>query len=295
MSFGPAPRQQKSWDWRAAANFACGGAGSGLIVFAVFFAPDAARAGLAPPFLSAELTLRPLLLMAGLALIVLGLLSVWLEIGRPLRALNVFLNPRTSWMSREAFAAILLLPIGAAAIAQVGAADWLSAALALTFVYCQGRMLQAAKGIPAWREPTIAPLIVVTGLAEGGALFLLGALWFGDDREVAVLVFAALLLFRAGLWLAWRRRIRAHVAPGALAAIDADGKILLLAGTALPWAALASAAAGLVAPSPSTVLLALSALLAAATGFWFKFGLLGRASFNQGFSLAHLPVRGRAR
>ena len=34
MSYGPAPWQQTQWDWRAAANFVCGGAGGGLIVFA---------------------------------------------------------------------------------------------------------------------------------------------------------------------------------------------------------------------------------------------------------------------
>ena len=34
MSFGPNPWQQQSWDWRAAGNFICGGAGGGLIVCA---------------------------------------------------------------------------------------------------------------------------------------------------------------------------------------------------------------------------------------------------------------------
>ena len=33
--------------------------------------------------------------------------------------------------------------------------------------------MQAAKGIPAWREPLTVPLIVATGLAEGGGLWLL--------------------------------------------------------------------------------------------------------------------------
>jgi phenylacetyl-CoA:acceptor oxidoreductase subunit 2 len=33
-------------------------------------------------------------------------------------------------------------------------------------------------------------------------------------------------------------------------------------------------------------------LLAVAGGAWFKFTLVTRAAFNQGFSLPHLPVRG---
>ncbi|MFP5465862.1 MAG: hypothetical protein ACLGHR_14000, partial [Gammaproteobacteria bacterium] len=45
------------------------------------------------------------LLLLGLALVGAGLVCVWLEIGRPLRALHVFVTPRTSWMSREAFTA----------------------------------------------------------------------------------------------------------------------------------------------------------------------------------------------
>jgi phenylacetyl-CoA:acceptor oxidoreductase subunit 2 len=29
-----APKQQRNWDWRAAANFICGGAGGGLLLVA---------------------------------------------------------------------------------------------------------------------------------------------------------------------------------------------------------------------------------------------------------------------
>ena len=50
MSYGPNPWQQTHWDWRAAGNFMCGGAGGGLIVFAALsgvqgLAADAAGAG----------------------------------------------------------------------------------------------------------------------------------------------------------------------------------------------------------------------------------------------------------
>jgi hypothetical protein len=40
MSFGPAPWQQTHWDWRAAGNVVCGGAGAGLIVFAALSGSD---------------------------------------------------------------------------------------------------------------------------------------------------------------------------------------------------------------------------------------------------------------
>jgi phenylacetyl-CoA:acceptor oxidoreductase subunit 2 len=97
MSYGPNPWQQTNWDWRAAGNFVCGGAGGGLIVFAALSGAQ----GLA----------LTVLLLGGMALVGTGLLCVWLELGRPLRALHVFFNPRTSWMTREAFAATLLIPV----------------------------------------------------------------------------------------------------------------------------------------------------------------------------------------
>ena len=39
-----------------------------------------------------------------------GLTCVWLEIGRPLRAINVFFHPQTSWMTREGIVAVPINP-----------------------------------------------------------------------------------------------------------------------------------------------------------------------------------------
>src|ERR1039458_10170488 len=96
------PRQQSNWDARAAANFICGGAGGGLL-FATALASGRGD------------DLRPLVVVA-LALVGIGLLAVWLEIGRPWRALNVYLHAATSWMTREAMMAPLLFASGAAAV-----------------------------------------------------------------------------------------------------------------------------------------------------------------------------------
>ena len=199
MSYGPAPWQQKSWDWRAAGNFIDGGAGSGLIVFTAL----AGSQGLA----------STILILAGLALIGFGLLCVWLEIGRPLRAPHVFFNPRTSWMTREAFTATLLFPAGMVAAAGVPGFAWLAAVLAFAFLYCQSRMLQAAKGIPAWREPLLSLLMVLTGLAEGGGLFFLADPLHGDGTEPLLVFFGALVLGRGLVWFAYRRRLAAIAVP----------------------------------------------------------------------------------
>ena len=279
MSFGPNPWQQTQWDWRAAGNFMCGGAGSGLIVFT-------ALAG-------AQGTAAAALLLAGLALIGLGLACVWAELGRPLRALNVFFHPKTSWMTREAIAATALFPVGLAAAAGaqlgVGAAAWPAAALALAFLYCQSRMLQAARGITAWSEPLSVPLLVGTGVAEGAALFWLAQPLHGQGGVAAAMVFGVLLLLRAAIWLGYRKRLAGRLTPRARKALERAGRLLLVGGTALPLALLlAGAAAGVAGPA----LAALAGLLAWLAGAYTKFTLVTRAGFNRGFTLNEVPVRG---
>jgi phenylacetyl-CoA:acceptor oxidoreductase 26-kDa subunit len=278
MSFGPAPWQQTNWDWRAACNFICGGAGAGLIVFAAL--SDA----VGPAFTG--------LVLAGLALVGLGLFCVWLEIGRPLRALHVFFNPRTSWMTREAFIATLLFPVALAAAAGVQGCAWVAAVLALAFVYCQGRMLQGAKGIPAWREPLLSPLIVTTGLAEGAGLFFLAAPLHAAATEALLAIFAALAIVRMLVWVAYRRRLAAAAAPRANAALDRAGRMLQIAGTLVPLALIAAIAAGAVSAAQTPLVAAIAGLAAAAAGAYTKYAIVTRAGFNQGFALAHLPVRG---
>jgi len=279
MSSGPAPWRQLHWDARAAGNFIGGGAGSGLLVFA-------ALSGAEGPALSA-------LVFAGLALVGLGLVCVWLEIGRPLRALHVFLNPRTSWMTREACAAALLFPLGLALILGARGLVWPLAALALVFVYCQGRMLMAARGIPAWREPLVAPLFVVTGLVEGGGLFFATEPWHRQGNEPLLVLFGTLVLARVLVWLAYRWRVAAVVDPRALVALDQAGRWLQLAGTLLPL--LLVAATTMTALDAATLPLVAGAagVLATLAGAFMKLVLITRAGFNQGFALAHLPVRGQ--
>src|SRR5688572_30220669 len=139
--FGPQPWVQRHWDLRAAANFMLGGTGAGLLVASAIAGPS--------PRLE---------IAAGLFLVGIGLGSVWLEIGRKLRALHVFFNPKTSWMTRESFAALVVFALGACAL--VRPEPWLLSALALaavSFIYCQARILRASKGIPAWRAPQVVP------------------------------------------------------------------------------------------------------------------------------------------
>jgi phenylacetyl-CoA:acceptor oxidoreductase 26-kDa subunit len=261
MSYGPNPWRQKHWDWRAAANFMLGGTGAGLLV--------ASAIGVPSPRLA---ILVSLLLIAG------GLGAVWLEIGRKLRAIHVFFNPWTSWMTRESLAAVVLFALGICALLLPQA--WLvyaCALAALAFVYCQARILRASKGIPAWRAPEVVPLIVASALAEGAGVAAL--------FETMPLVLPLLGLAVVARAMAWSRFRAALKRERCAAALEGAGKILLLLGTLLALALIAATyAAPQIAP--------LAAVAVVATGWWLKLALVTRAAFNQGFALPHLPVRG---
>lgn len=278
MTYGPNPWQQLHWDWRAAANFIGGGAGGGLIVFTALAGSEGGA--------------RTLLLLVGLGLIGLGLACVWLEIGRPLRAMNVFRHPHRSWMTREALVAALLFPAGLAAAFGVPFTLPLAGVLAAAFVWCQARILRAAKGIPAWREPKLTPMLLNTALVEGGGLFWALRAW--DQRGPwwlwALLV--AGIVARVLLWRGWRHALAARVSRPAIAAVDRPATWLLVLGTLLPLALMLAAASGPAAHPAWPAVLALAGLCTAVAGSLFKFMLVTRAAFNQGFAIPHLPVRG---
>ena len=273
-----APWRQANWDARAAANFIGGGTGTGLLIAATI----AGTAG--APY-------RPVVLVA-LALVAIGLGCVWLEIGRPWRAFNVFLHPQTSWMTREAIVAVPLFGAGLAAMWQDGGAyAWVAAAFAAGFLWCQAQILMAAKGIPAWRTPRVVPLIVATGLAEGAGVLALACALPATHAlaRPAALALAVLLVARAVTWRAYRRPLAAPRA--ALAALDRAAPLFDGIGN---WVAAGAAAAAAVLASDAMVapIGAAAGAIAVAGGWQLKFVLVARAGFNQGFALPRLPVRG---
>jgi phenylacetyl-CoA:acceptor oxidoreductase subunit 2 len=261
VSYGPRPWQQTNWDWRAATNFMLGGTGAGLMFISVFI-----QNPMPYPVLVA------MLLIAG------GLGTVWLEIGRKLRAAHVFFNPFTSWMTRESYAAMLLFVLASIYLFLPSTAILVAAALAaLAFVYCQARILRAAKGIPAWRMPQVVPLIMTTALAEGAGLLL-----FMNPDLLAISLFAAAVLARAIAWSGYRTALKQ---PAIRSVLEAPGRALMQAGTVAP---LALALGALFLPQVAP----LAGLAALLTGWWLKYVLVTRAALNQGFALPQLPVRG---
>ncbi len=269
---------QPYWDSRAAGNFIFGGAGAGTVIFAALLSRSDYHG-----FAIAAL--------AGLALIGAGLGCVFLELGCRMRALNVFLRPQTSWMSREAIAATILGPVVLAQIATGNAiVAPVTAALAMAFLYCQARVLKAARGVPAFREAAIVPLIVATGLTEGGALMILIRAAIASLPAWLIAVTAVALAARLMIWRAYRSNLGG---PGAapvaaaqvLAALDAP---LAGAGHVVPLVFLAIA---LLAPPVAAAFAAIGAILALASGWYLKFAIVTRASYTQGFAIPHSPAR----
>ncbi|HRP97553.1 MAG TPA: phenylacetyl-CoA:acceptor oxidoreductase [Rhodocyclaceae bacterium] len=273
--FGTA--HQTSWDWRAAANFIGGGTGSALLALTVLVSLPGAADG-------------PLALIA-LAFIGAGLACVWMEIGRPWRAFNVLFHPQTSWMTREAYIAALIVVLFAASFVTGAAPASFAAGLAaLLFLYAQARILRAARGIPAWREPAVVPLIIATGLVEGMSVLVLVQIVRGGATGWALALLFALVAGRGLAWTRYRSALLASDAPRSTrATLETMHRSLLFAGTAAP---LVAAAIGVVAPGTVAVMGTVAALAALGAGWHAKFLLVVRAAQVQGYALGNKLRRG---
>jgi phenylacetyl-CoA:acceptor oxidoreductase subunit 2 len=262
--------QQQVWGGKAVVNFACGGAGAGLVVAA--FAVGLASPAAAPALRGLE--------ALGLLLVGIGFASVAAEAGRPLRALYVFRHLRRSWMSREAAAALLFGILVAAGL-------WtphplpraLAAAAGLAFMATQGFILFAARAVPAWRMWQVPVLFVTSGIAKGLGLLLVGAALAGVAPTLlpAAWLAGSVLLLDLGAWAGYvaakggppaRREALALLKWGRVAA----GVVGL--GHAVPLALLA---AGLGWDLPAPGLLALAGGCMVAGGAFLKWAVVRRA------------------
>jgi phenylacetyl-CoA:acceptor oxidoreductase subunit 1 len=277
---GVEPWHQKHWDWKASANFLCGGAGTGLFGFATIVGLNGA----------------PILLpgLAALALIACGLTLLMFKIGRPLRFLHVLRQPQRSWMSREAWVAGVLFPLALAALWFGQPIALLAAAIvALLFLFCQGMILEQSKGIPAWRNPRVIALIMATGFAEGCGLFLLLAAFLpalGSAAKPLAIALVVLATIRIWTWWRYLNALASEGAPTRTLEIFTACRVwFFAAGLVLP---VVLVALGLILPVAGAVLFALAGLSVFATGWAIKFILITRAAYNQGFALPHTPIRG---
>ena len=110
------------------------------------------------------------------ALSVCGLLASTFHLGHPERALKAFRQWRTSWLSREAIAAVAaLLVMGLYALfavffgTRIAALGWIGAALSLATVITTAMIYTQIKAVPRWHQ-ALTPLHLTTASLAGGAL-----------------------------------------------------------------------------------------------------------------------------
>ncbi len=125
------------------------------------------------------------------ALAVGGLLASTFHLGNPQRALRAFTQWRSSWLSREAWAAVAAL----LRMAPVALSDWLGlgwprgigvigAGLCAAVVGCTAMIYAQIRAVPRWHNATV-PVLFLAMAAAGGALLL------GLSRPGAVLLAVA--------------------------------------------------------------------------------------------------------
>ncbi|MCP5073530.1 MAG: 4Fe-4S dicluster domain-containing protein [Rhodobacteraceae bacterium] len=273
------PQLQTHWDWRAAGNFAFGGTGTGLMAAAMmagFFSP-----------------IMWLAVFLAVGFVGLGLFFVWLEIGRPLRFLNVYLNPQTSWMTREAYAVSPYFVLGGLAWLLDSYLLGLGAALCgAGFLYAQARVLRAAKAIPAWRQEGIVALILSTGFCEGFGLLLVLSVIAGHETlpqyaPASALALIALIAWRFLAWKSYRSALGAAGAPTQVFQVFDGMRLEIWHGVAVVLALYAA-----FRLPEHQVVLGLAGLSAMLAGWFLKFTLITRAALNQGYAINRMPARG---
>jgi phenylacetyl-CoA:acceptor oxidoreductase subunit 1 len=275
---------QTFWDWRAAMNWCFGGVSSGLVVVATLAALGQQVNPARLPWLDA----------GAAVLMAIGLFFVFLKIGRKLRFWRAVSRPQTSWMTRELYVVAIFYPAALAALYWRHPLALAVAGLAaLAFLFCQAMILFKARGIPAWRGPLIPWMIVATGLLEGyGLLQAAGFFVSGLTAVGGALIPAGLVLvaINAALWIAYRATARARgIGPLARRAIADASLPLHVVGHALPALLLAVAWA---VPEVARGLMGAAGIAALAGGAFWKFSVIVRAGYQQGFAVAKFPQRG---
>ncbi|PRY94603.1 DMSO reductase anchor subunit [Hasllibacter halocynthiae] len=145
----------------------------------------------------------------GLGLAVAGLVSSTFHLGRPERAWRSFTQWRTSWLSREAWAAVgallaaSLFALTAVLGAPVPLLGLLSAALCLLTVLCTAMIYASIRAVPRWHHWTTPATFLLWCL--GGGAILAAQTWL-----------AAMILLAAGVLqvATWRRGDDAFAALG---------------------------------------------------------------------------------
>lgn len=162
-----------------------------------------------------------LALGAALLLTTLGLVASTLHLRHPERAWRAFSQWRSSWLSREAVAAVATVPpalwlagvwVSRGEVSMVAAL--LTAAGAIATVLCTGMIYASLRPVPRWHHPLTVPVYLALAAATGG-VGLVAAARLGGGAGYALELMALLALLVAwtlkGTW--WRLTDRPALGP----------------------------------------------------------------------------------
>jgi len=161
----------------------------------------------------------------GYLMAVAGLVASTFHLGNPQRALRAYTQWRTSWLSREAWAAsgalALLAPVALAIVAGVGLPAVFGlggAAACLVTLVCTGMIYAQLRTVPRWNHWTTPVLFLAYGLAGGAIL--------AAPPVVAVAFCMVLALGQVAVWRGGDGRFaaRGHALAGATG-LGAAGRV----------------------------------------------------------------------
>jgi sulfite dehydrogenase (quinone) subunit SoeC len=154
-------------------------------------------------------------LLAGAALVAVGVIASLWHLGKPARVWRAFSQWRSSWMSREGVFAVAAFAVAAALVLvqsvlielpdEALAMRLLAAALALlcvAAVYSTAMIYASLTPIPAWRHRLVAPAYLLFAALGGGILF---GPFAGTTLDAPNMIGAGIVVGAIALWLVKRR------------------------------------------------------------------------------------------
>ena len=204
------PRLQAEWGARVSLDFFFGGAGAGLLGSYLLIAARDGYRGLSVAVIA-----------TGVALVLLGLLLLASELGRPAKALRSMANPGTSWMARGAIFNLALIAAALLLITVLLAGSRLLVpTVAMLTLLCSGLvaaypgfLLFGAKDIRLWHSRLLPGLMFLYSLMSGLSLLTLAdsALHLGMQatlRPAALIVMLPVTILFVAFWgKSWRRLV----------------------------------------------------------------------------------------
>jgi formate-dependent nitrite reductase membrane component NrfD len=225
------PRLQAEWGARVSLDFFFGGAGAGLLGSYLLIAARNGYRGLSVAVIA-----------TGVALVLLGLLLLASELGRPANALRSMANPGTSWMARGAIFNLALIAAALLLITVLLAGSRLLVpTVAMLTLLCSGLvaaypgfLLFGAKDIRLWHSRLLPGLMFLYSLMSGLSLLTLAdsALHLGMQatlRPAALIVMLPVTILFVAFWgKSWRRLVEQQLLAPFVVSTIAAGILLPL-------------------------------------------------------------------